>query len=67
MFEVIVNGAPTFLERTVTIAELLPALGYTDFFVAVAIDGALVSRGDWGNYCIKANCRIEILAPLGGG
>ncbi len=50
-----------------TIAELLRELNAPESGVAVALNGAVVRRGDWENNAIKDGDEIEIIRAVQGG
>jgi sulfur carrier protein len=52
-----------------TVAELLAERGIdpTARFLAVAVNGAVVRRGDWPATALAAGDKIEIVRPLQGG
>jgi sulfur carrier protein len=52
-----------------TIAELLAARGIDPQtrFLAVAVNGAVVRRAEWGEAALSAGDSIEIVRPLQGG
>jgi sulfur carrier protein len=35
--------------------------------VAVALDGEVVSRGQWGNTQLREGSMVEVVAAIGGG
>jgi sulfur carrier protein len=65
---IFVNGEPR--ERAgATIAELLSDLGVEDRGrgVAVAVDGEVVPRAEWGDRRINEGERVEALSAMQGG
>lgn len=65
---VTVNGEPRAVAgRTVTdlLVELETAADGRG--VAVAIDGEVVSRGDWPRRTLRAGERVEVLTAIQGG
>lgn len=63
-----VNGAARRLE-TATVIELLRALGVDPERrgVAVALNGAVVRRGDWPAAALSPGDEVEIVKPYAGG
>ena len=62
-----VNGENRELVQQMTVASLLTQLGYTDGFVAIAVNHACVPRSLHGSTLVAENDEIEILAPMSGG
>ena len=62
-----VNGETRELTASTTIAELLGELGYSNAFVAVAVNHACVPRASYGSTEVADHDEIEILAPMAGG
>jgi sulfur carrier protein len=52
-----------------TVFELLASRGIdpTARFLAVAVNGTVVRRGEWLNRALRAGDEIEIVRPLQGG
>ena len=63
-----VNGEAAEIAAT-TIAELLAARGIDPGtrFLAVALNGAVVRRAEWGAAPLAAGDEVEIVRPLQGG
>lgn len=66
---VTVNGDPRELPESITIAEVVAATGGTPDGrgVAVAIDGAVVPRGEWAVTSVEPGQRVEVLQAVQGG
>jgi sulfur carrier protein len=65
---VFVNGEPR--ERTgATVAELLADLGVETSArgVAVAVDGEVIPRAEWGERRVNEGERVEALSAMQGG
>jgi sulfur carrier protein len=62
--KLLVNGAELDLERGVTVADLVPPDAP---WIAVAVDGEVVPRGEWEFARLRDGQRIEILEPKAGG
>ncbi len=63
-----VNGQTLELtEDSVTIAALLEQLGYTNRFVAVAVNQDCITRQNFATHVLQSRDQIEILAPMAGG
>jgi sulfur carrier protein len=63
-----VNGVDEEIAAT-TVAQLLAARGIDPAarFLAVAVNGAVVRRGSWGDTALSAGDAVEIVRPLQGG
>ena len=63
-----INGEETEV-AVGTIAELLAARGIDPKarFLAVAVNGAVVRRGEWDVTALAADDSVEIVRPLQGG
>jgi sulfur carrier protein len=63
-----VNGEDRRLEAA-TVIELLHTLGVDSERrgVAVAVNGAVVRRGDWPAAALAAGDEVEIVKPFAGG
>lgn len=66
---VTVNGRPRDLPDRATVTEVVAATGATPDGrgVAVAIDGAVVPRGEWDATPVEAGQRVEVLQAVQGG
>jgi sulfur carrier protein len=64
-----VNGVEHLLENGATVADLVGALpGIPDGRgVAVAIEGAVVPRGEWSSTPLDAGARVEVVVAVQGG
>ena len=63
-----VNGqALEIREEALTIAALLEQLGYSNRFVAVAVNSDCIPRQSFASHLLRAQDKIEILAPMAGG
>ena len=68
--EVTVNGDTRRLPDGVTVAGLLDAIGGAPGGgrgVAVALDGEVVTRGEWETRTLADGARIEIVVAVQGG
>jgi thiamine biosynthesis protein ThiS len=65
--EVKVNGKLCSYAQALSVDQLLKELGYTDHFVAVAVNSQCVLRRDYASHLIQGHDEIEILAPMAGG
>jgi sulfur carrier protein len=62
-----VNGEPSGLVPGSSVRELLAALGAPDRGVAVAVDAAVVPRGEWDAFAVPDGARVEVLTAVQGG
>lgn len=61
-----VNGAERRLPAGATVADLVAELPSTKG-IAVAVDGEVVRRAEWGGHALSAGARIEIVTAVQGG
>jgi sulfur carrier protein len=61
-----VNGESLELDAG-NLADLLAKLDYEGDWLATAINGDLVHRGERAGHSLKEGDRIEILSPMQGG
>ena len=64
---VTVNGRPWELPDGATLADVLERFGAPSCGVAVALDGAVVSRGSWPGTSLRDGACIEVLTAVQGG
>ena len=66
---VVVNGQARELPRGTTVSGLLEALDVPGGAsgVAVAVDAAVVPRGDWDSTELEEGARVEVLRAIQGG
>ena len=66
---VIVNGTPTELRGSPTVAEVLVAVGREPSArgVAVAVNGEVVRKAEWSTTRLGPGDRVEVLTAVGGG
>lgn len=62
-----VNGQELQINAPLSVRELLDQMGYQNRFVAVAINHDCIPRSRFEEAMVKADDRIEILAPMAGG
>lgn len=65
--QVTVNGVPTVVEETTTVARLVATRGGEHRRVAVAVNGDVVPRSRWETTGLGAGDSIEVLVPTAGG
>lgn len=49
------------------LAALLTELSYEGDWLATAVNGVVIRRGDRGEYVLRQGDRVEILSPMQGG
>ncbi len=66
---ILLNGDPSDLRAGDTVAAALTrlGLGLEAKGIAVAVDGAVVRRGDWEDVALGADARVEVLSAMQGG
>ena len=64
-----VNGVPSELPADVTVARLVETLELPADArgVAVAVDGEVVPRGEWGARTVRDGAAVEIVQAVQGG
>ena len=67
--QILVNGAERSLPEGSTVEELLATLGAPDSGrgVAVAVNGEVVPRSQWGASELSPGVRVEVLTAVQGG
>jgi len=64
----VVNGEPRrALPESVTALLRAEGLDPTRRGLAVAVNGAVVPRGDWGAHALRPGDAVEIVKPFSGG
>jgi sulfur carrier protein len=66
---VTVNGEPREVGAGATVASVVELLDVAPGArgVAVALDGEVVSRGQWRNTQLSEGSMVEVVAAIGGG
>jgi sulfur carrier protein len=64
---IIINGEPSEIAPGVTVTALLAHLDVGERGVAVAVDAAVVPRGEWETRDIADGARVEVLIAVQGG
>ena len=66
---VVVNGEPTAVEDGTTVRALLEGLDVPGGArgVAVAVDAAVVPRGEWDTTLLDDGAQVEVLRAIQGG
>lgn len=66
---IILNGNPREQGAGQTLADVLALLGLERDArgVAVAVDGEVVPRAQWGTLALKEGARVEVLTAMQGG
>ncbi|WP_026360695.1 sulfur carrier protein ThiS [Amycolatopsis nigrescens] len=65
--EIQVNGDAREFPDGSTVAGVLEELGAARPGVAVALDGAVVPRGEWAGVTVRDGAQLEILVAVQGG
>lgn len=67
--KVVVNGAATELSPGATVTDVLVSMGRgaAPSGVAVAVNGAVVHKGEWSQTLLADDDRLEVLTAVGGG
>ena len=64
---IFLNGETVELERGSTIADLCERFGIKPAGTAVAVDGELVPRNDYGKFPLQEASAVEVIVLVGGG
>ena len=66
---IFLNGDTSDLRAGETVAAVLSRLnlGLDAKGIAVAVDGAVVPRGQWDGYVLPEGARVEVLSAMQGG
>jgi sulfur carrier protein len=62
-----VNGQHCDVEEGTTVADLLRARGARERGSAVAVDGVVVPRGEWGHVTLADGQTVEMVHAVQGG
>ena len=65
--KITINGQTKTLPAPLNIAALLEAEGYAGMTIAVARNGAFVSKSIFADTALQDGDNIEIVAPMQGG
>lgn len=65
--QVTVNGVPTDVPDTATVATLVAERRAGHQRVAVAVNGGVVPRSRWETSALAPGDAVEVLAPTAGG
>lgn len=65
--QLIVNGAPRDIDGPLALEALLAQLRVDPRLVAVAINGEVVPRRDYGCLALAEGDRVEVVRMVGGG
>jgi sulfur carrier protein len=64
---VTLNGEPRELPAGATVATVVRELGADGRGVAVALDGKVVPRAEWGSTEVREGQQLEVLRAVQGG
>ncbi len=67
MITLVVNGKQQVIEAPVTVASYLQSLGLDSRYVAVAWNGDVLEKAQFGELVLSNGDRVEIVRPVGGG
>ena len=67
MIKIEVNGKPREIEPPPNITSMLEAMNVNPKQVAVAVNGEVVRRVDWGAVTVAEGDAVEIVRAVGGG
>ncbi len=63
------NGGESELRAGDTVADVLARMGLAPDAngIAVAVEGSVVPRGEWGDFALAEDARVEVLTAMQGG
>ncbi|MBI4218638.1 MAG: sulfur carrier protein ThiS [Chloroflexi bacterium] len=64
---VTINGKKLELQEPTTLIEYLRSRGLADRQIAVAVNGTVVRKEDFGGITLRDGDQLEIVRPVGGG
>ncbi len=67
MINLIINGKEIQLDAPTNLVEYLKSLEVNPSSIAVAIDGTVLRREEWGAVTLSDGAHIEIVRAVGGG
>ena len=66
--EVIINGKATEIHQSMSIVDYLTSIGFDKkVSIAVAINGEIIPKGEYGETQIKTGDSMEVVRAIGGG
>ncbi|MFH1140347.1 MAG: sulfur carrier protein ThiS [Chloroflexota bacterium] len=67
MINLTVNGKPTELQHPVPLLQFLQDRGVNTQFIAVAYNGTVLRKEEFGTVTLSQGDVVEIVRPVGGG
>ena len=67
MITVTVNGKPREADAPVNLVDYLRDIGVTQTHIAVAHNGVVIRRTEFGSVTVEDGDRLEIVRAVGGG
>lgn len=67
MINLIVNGKEIQLDDPTNLVKYLESLEVNPSSIAVAIDGTVLRREEWGSVTLSDGAHVEIVRAVGGG
>lgn len=65
--KIVVNGTPREIDEEATVATVVRSFTEAPSGVAVALNDAVISRGEWETTALHEDDRIEVLTAVQGG
>lgn len=65
--KIILNGKEYFIYANKNIDELVSDLNLKNKSFALALNGEVIKKENFGNFMIMPNSKIEIISAVGGG
>jgi sulfur carrier protein len=68
MIELYLNGNDQQLSSGSSVSEALLAWGYdAEKKIAVAVNGEFLPRSQYGQQCLSAGDKVDVVSPISGG
>lgn len=67
MMDIELNGEARSVPQDHTVQALIDALALAQSSLAVAVNREIVPRQLWGQRCLQARDRVDIVRAIGGG
>ncbi len=62
-----INGENHTLSEPTSLKQLVSELGFEDKRLAIEVNQAIVPRGEYADFLLKDNDKVEIVHAIGGG
>lgn len=65
--EISINGENHAFNGPISLKQLVSKLGLDNKRLAIEVNQAIITRGDYATYQLKEGDRVEIVRAIGGG